>query len=428
MKVSLVFPNVGKHIHEETFEPLGILYIAAMISEGHSVQIVDAFNRKLDVQETVRELLAFGPDVVGISLTMSPTTPFVKNLAQRIRETLWSFVIVGGTHATFMADDLATTPDIDVVVLHEGEYTFRELLDYREGRKRLCDIRGIVYQHDNKTVKTDGRPPIKDLDGLPFPARQFLPETAIYKRKHILSSRGCVFRCIYCASSAMNQYQWRPRSPDNVIREIESVSAEYSHTFYFADDNFPVNEDRTISICKGIVEKNLDVHWGCLSRIEFIDNPDLLDNMYEGGCNQIFIGAESGSDAILKKMKRNYTAADVKRIVELCNHKGISTTVSFIIGSPYETKEDIQKTLDLAADLDTPNVAFHIFTPYVGTPAYVNPEKYGITILSPNPEQFDKNTRPVIKTRYLKPEEIMEWYCESFGVSIIKGRQGWWKA
>jgi radical SAM superfamily enzyme YgiQ (UPF0313 family) len=427
MKVSLVFPNVEKHIHEETFEPLGILYIAAVICEKHSIQLIDAFNRKLDVQNTVHELLNFMPDVVGISVTMSPTAPFAKILAKRIKETLGSFVIVGGTHATFFAEDLVNTPDIDVVILHEGECTFKELLNHIDQKTRLSDIKGIVYKNGNKVIKTANRDPIKDLDRLPFPARHLLPDNTIYKRKHILSSRGCVFRCIYCASSAMNQYQWRSRSPANVINEIETISEKYSNTFYFADDNFPVNRDRTISLCRKIIDDGLNMNWACLSRIEFIDDPDLLEIMSRSGCNEIFIGAESGSDSVLKKMKRNYTALDVKRIVELCNRNGISTTVSFIIGNPYETKEDIRKTMDLAIDLDTSNVAFHIFTPYVGTPAFLEPEKYGIKILLDNPEQYDKNTKPVIETKYLNSEEIMERYCESFGISIIKGRQRWWK-
>jgi anaerobic magnesium-protoporphyrin IX monomethyl ester cyclase len=427
MRISLVVPNVLKHIHGETFEPLGVLYIAAGLCSDHEVQIVDGFNRKLSVNDAVAEVLSFEPDVVGISITMSPTAPFGKVLAQRVKETLGIPVVVGGTHATFAAEELASNPYIDAVVLHEGERAFQEILTYLEGELNLSDIKGVAYQHNGTTVKTPLREPIKELDSLPFPARHLLPDHTIYSRKHILSSRGCVFKCIYCASSAMNQYRWRPRSPGNVVDEIEVMSSQYTSTFYFADDNFPVNRERTVSICHTIAERGLDVNWACLSRIEFMDDLDLIQVMADSGCREIFIGAESGSDRVLKDLKRNYTAEDVKRVVRMCNHAGISTTVSFIVGNPYETEEDVRKSFELASSLDTPHVAFHIFTPYIGTQAFANPDEFGLTILSGNPEEFDKNKEPVVETANLKPEQIMELYCESFGISLRKGRQRSWR-
>ncbi|MBU7026134.1 MAG: B12-binding domain-containing radical SAM protein [Theionarchaea archaeon] len=427
MKISLVVPNVTKHIHGETFEPLGILYIAAGLCDHHEVQIVDSFNRKLTLNETVKEILSFNPDVVGISITMSPTAPFGKAVAQEMNQAGVRSVVVGGTHATFAAEELASNPYIDIVVLHEGEMTFQEILKYVQGDFNLSDIKGVAFQHNGEIVKTQKREPIKDLDGIPFPARHLIPDHTIYSRHHILSSRGCVFKCIYCASSAMNQYRWRPRSPQNVLEEIEAMASLYTTTFYFADDNFPVNRERTVALCKKMVENNLEVNWACLSRIEFMDDLDLLKAMAHAGCREIFIGAESGSDEVLKKMKRNYTAEDVKRVVKLCNHTGISTTVSFIVGNPFETLKDVRKTFELASELDTPNVAFHIFTPYIGTQAFASPEEFGLTILSGNPEEFDKNKEPVVETEYLTSEQIMEFYCESFGISLRKGRQRFWR-
>ena len=427
MKISFVVPNVPKHIHGETFEPLGVLYIASGLCTKHEVQIVDSFNRKLNFKETVREVLSFEPDVVGISITMSPTAPFGKRVAQEVKQTLNVPVIVGGTHATFAAEELAAHPSIDIVVLHEGELTFQEILKHLREDTNLSTIKGILFQHEGNTVKTEAREPLKDLDRIPFPARHLLPDHRIYSRKHILSSRGCVFKCIYCASSAMNHYRWRPRSPENVLEEMEIMASLYSPTFYFADDNFPVSRERTLTLCKKIAEHRLSVNWACLSRIEFMDDKDLLQAMARAGCREIFIGAESGSDRILKDLRRNYTAEDVKRVVKLCNYSGISTTVSFIVGNPFENLEDVRKTFELAAELDTPNVAFHIFTPYIGTQAYTAPEDFGLTILSDNPEDFDKNKEPVIETRYLTPEQIMELYCESFGISLRKGRQRTWR-
>lgn len=427
MKVSLVVPNVPKHIHGESFEPLGVLYIAAQICNEHEVQIIDAFNRKLTLGETLREILQFQPDVVGLSITMSPTAPFGKALAEELKHAGNTPVIAGGTHATFAAEELITNPYIDIVVLHEGEATFCEILKYLEGHVNLDDIKGIVFQKKREIIKTPSRELMRDLDQIPFPARDLISDYTIYSRTHILSSRGCTYKCFYCASAAMNQYKWRPRSPDNVLKEIDIIASHYSNTFYFADDNFPIDRRRTIVICNKIRERRLEVRWACLSRIEFVDDPDLLKVMARSGCKEIFIGAESGSDRILRKMKRNYTAEDVKRVVKICNRSGILTTVSFIIGNPYEKLEDVRKTFELVAELDTPNVAFHIFTPYIGTQAFRFPEQFGLITLSENPEEFDKNKEPVIETKYLKAAQIMELYCESFGISLRKSRQRWWR-
>ena len=427
MNISLVVPNVEKHIHEETFEPLGVLYLASGLCTEHEVQIVDSFNRKLTLEETIREILSFEPQVMGISITMSPTAPFAKRVAQEVKKALDIPVIVGGTHATFSAGELLAHPSIDVVVLHEGELTFSEIVNSLQKDGNLSAIKGIVFKHEGNPVVTEPREPIKNLDTLPFPARHLLPDHRIYGRKHILSSRGCVFRCIYCASSAMNHYRWRPRSPENVLEEMEMMASIYSPTFYFADDNFPVSRERTLTLCRKMVERKLSVNWACLSRIEFMDDENLLQAMARAGCREIFIGAESGSDPVLKKLKRMYTADDIKRVVKLCNKMGISTTVSFIVGNPFENLEDVRKTFEVAAGLDTPNVAFHIFTPYIGTQAYASPGEFGLTILSDNPEDFDKNKEPVIETRYLTSEQIMELYCESFGISLRKGRQRTWR-
>lgn len=428
MRVSLVVPSLVKHIHRETFEPLGVLYIAAQIHNQHDVQIVDAFNRKLNLKETLAEVLSFDPDVVGISLTMSPTVPFGKVFAQELKKSNPAIMIIaGGTHASFAGVQLAENPDIDIVVLHEGEIVFTDILRCFKRKDDLVNIKGLLVKQNGKVINTGERNPISDLDSLNFPPRHLLPDYEKYNRNHILSSRGCIFKCIYCASSAMNHHRWRPRSPANVLAEIDELISQYSKDFYFADDNFLVNRQRAVEICKGIIDRGINTQWSCLSRIEFIDDVDLLKTMSKSGCYEIFIGAESGSDQVLKRMKRNYTAEDVKRIVKLCFDMGISTTVSFIVGNPYETLDDVKKSFELSMDLMTPNVAFHIFTPYIGTKAFESPKDFGLTILSDNPETFDKNKEPIINTRYFTAEQIKELYCESFGISLKKSRQRLWR-
>ncbi len=423
MRIALVVPNVARHLHAETFEPLGVLYLAALARSEHDVCIIDAFNRDLGLEEAWAELLVFRPDLVGLSLTMSPTAPFARALARRVKQ--WdsrTVVIAGGTHATFCATELAARDEIDAVVLHDGEGAFAEILAGRP----LTDVAGLVLRVDGLVVETPARPLPAELESLPFPARDLLPSPEIYQRRHVLSSRGCVFRCVYCAASVMQKFRWRSRGATNVVNEIVEIAELGFPRFYFADDNFTVNRRRVLEICAELTRRCPEAHWSCLSRVEFIRDEKLLRAMAAAGCDQIFIGVESGSDTVLAQMERHYTAADVTQVVDRCRSAGIEVTASFIVGNPFETETDVRASFELARRIDTPNVAFHIFTPYVGTPAWTDPGALGLDILTTDPEIFDKNREPVSQTNHLSRTRIMELYCESFGISLEKARQRLW--
>lgn len=288
MKVALVFPRPRKYIHNETFEPLGLLYIASNLY-NHDVKIIDCFNNKMTMDEAVNEIEIYSPDVVGISLSMSPTVLWGMKLLKEIRKINKNIITVaGGTHATFDYESLIKNPCLDYIILNEGEITFRKLLENIETKKPAYnEVTGLVYKEGDKIVRTAGINIIEDLDMLNFPARNLLGGQDI-KRRQILTSRGCVYKCIYCAATAMNNYSWRKRNVENIFEEILLVSNVYGNKFYFADDNFTVDNKRVIDLCRLIIDNNLKVNWSCLSRVENIKNKEILSMMKEAGCYEIF--------------------------------------------------------------------------------------------------------------------------------------------
>ena len=423
MKISLLFPRPKRYIHNETFEPLGLLYLAAHLTDHHDVDIIDCFSTKMSEHEAIDTILAYQPNILCVSLTMSPTLSFALEVMERVKAADQGIkTIVGGLHATFDYSNLIQKPMVDYIILNEGEKALPRLLQCIETSQDI-NAPGTVYRKSGKVVKTEGCNLTGDLDELHFPARELLPKSNHYKRRQVLSSRGCIYKCIYFAATAMNLFRWRKRSPLNVFEEVKELTETHGSKFYFADDNLTVDNQRVNEICNLFLKNNLDVRWSCLSRIENLRNKEMLETMKAAGCYEIFLGVESGSQQVLQKMKRKYNAENVIRVVEQCNEVGINTTLSFIIGIPFETEADINATLDLARRVPTYNIAFHIFTPYLGTEAFNHPEEFGIQLLNTNSAEYDKNSYPVIHTRHLTSEQIFDYYCEGFGVSYQKARQ-----
>lgn len=233
--------------------------IKGLYQKNHDIKLIDCFNNKLEKSAAIHEILTYSPDVIGISLSMSPTVTFGIEILNEVKKRSPNIVTVaGGVHATFDYPSLIRETCIDYIILHEGEVTFAKLIEYIDNRKNINnDIPGVVYKKDGKVIKTDGLNIIENLDSLQFPSRNLLANQNNYKRRQVLSSRGCVYRCIYCAATAMNNYTWRKRSAENVFEEINLINNLYGNRFYFADDNFTVDNYRVLELCRLLKESKL---------------------------------------------------------------------------------------------------------------------------------------------------------------------------
>lgn len=308
------------------------------------------------------------PDVVGVSVfTTFAASAF--NVARIVKKIVpKAKVIFGGPHAYVKAREvLEICEDVDFVVSGEGEEALVELLKHLEEKKPLLNtILGLSYRKFRKIISNKPRPLVKDIDRFSIPDRSLLFNEKKYSSEDmglIMTSRGCPYRCTYCASVKGLTY----RSIDNVITEIKMIKNKYGTTqFTFKDDSFTVDKKRVKELCNKLLEEKIKIKWECNTRVNLI-NEDLLDIMKKAGCNFIKVGIESGSDKVLKIMNKGITKNQCRKAARLLRKSGIHWTGYFMMGVVGETEKDIYQTLDFVKELKPNSALIGVYEPFPGT-------------------------------------------------------------
>jgi len=403
---------------------LGIGYIASYLREvgNHEVKIHDGLLQNSRVADFAETLTSFSPDVVGIS---GQTTPSIYDVYQTAKVAKnhdpGTLVVVGGAHVTFQDEDvLRDCPEIDVVVRGEGEFTAYEIL--REISENRCydRVQGSTTRVGTKIVRNPDRPYITDLDSLPFPAYDLLNLPRYFPHGSriapMITSRGCPYQCIFCSSSRITGKRWRGRSAENVVQEIELLQNRYGvRDVTFIDDLFTFDYKRVEDICSLMTKGVENIGWTCSSRADIMArHPEMADWLKTAGCHTLYIGAESGSQRILDRIKKGIRLNQIISAVKRAKAVGLEVVLSFILGIPGETHEDIHSTIDFACRLDPDLAQFTICTPYPGTPLYDEAVENGwmavtdwsqFTVLEPTmdiPELSRKSIKQHLTRAYYK--------------------------
>ncbi len=369
-KVALVTPPVLEKVaHHPLFPPLGLAYMAAVLEQvGVEVKIIDSPVLNFNYENIKSELEAFQPTIVGVG-SMTPTIESALKCAQTAKEAAPDAqVLMGGPHATFADSEILTTEKaVDVIVRGEGEETILELAK----QAPLGDIRGISFRRNGAVIQTPNRPFIQNLDALPRPAYKYLPieKYNITGRNllPIISSRGCPFACPFCVASQMFGQQFRARSPKNVLDEMEWLRDEYgAEGIAFQDDTLTFSKQRAIDICDGIIERKIDLHWGCGTRADVVTK-EVMAKMAKAHCDETMFGVESGCQCMRDVLRKRVSTEQCENAIKWTKEAGIFVTVSVILGYPGETKETLQETLDFVRKVEPDDVWLCHATPYPGT-------------------------------------------------------------
>ncbi|HBA88443.1 MAG TPA: B12-binding domain-containing radical SAM protein [Geobacter sp.] len=331
--------------------PAGLLTLDAVLREkGHQVTLANFSGLSWD---RVRQQLAeIRPEVVGIS-------QFTHNRVEALRLARLakefdpaSLVVLGGPHATHTwREQLSRHPELDVVVLGEGEATLVELLEGRAAGKALSGIAGIACRGiEGEPLQGPARAPIADLDLLPLPGENPGRSIGVDFRRQlefVITSRGCPASCLFCSSPLFWGKGVRFRSPESVVREIRMLKECYGLIYFsFRDDTFTANRGRVLEICRLLQEERLHILWNCQSRVNAVDEEMLLA-MKRAGCECIQFGVESGSPEMLKALGKRILPADVERAAAAVRRVGINLSIYLITGIPGEGEGDLQQTLRL---------------------------------------------------------------------------------
>ena len=360
------------------FPPLGVSYIAATLQKtGHDVDLIDC--TFLDRKEALRKALAVKAEVVGVYCMVTMLDEclwFAEQLRAHCR-----LLVAGGPLPT--CDPEPFLEHFDVVVRGEGEQTFQELLGACEEDAGMSHIAGIVYRtradlSDNGDIIFTGeRGFTKELDRIPFPARELLPNESYIqygKKKYgysittVMSTRGCPYRCEFCSNVVFGG-SYRERSPQNVVDEIETALALGYDRISFADDVFTMKKDRVIRVCREIKRRGLHFKWECLGRVDALDYPTALE-MKEAGCMRIFFGIESGNDQILELMNKKITTDEARRAVIAAHQAGLQVGAFFIICYPGDSDDTVLNTLHFATSLPLDYLGLSMPYPLPGTELY----------------------------------------------------------
>jgi anaerobic magnesium-protoporphyrin IX monomethyl ester cyclase len=369
LKILLIYPNCLEdrvHAEDARVVPIGLYYIGALLKENqYDVEILnwhDIYKTPHKIEETLREKK---PDVIGFSIVHANRWGGIdiSRMAKRIfPETK---VVFGGIGATFLWEHLIRHfKEIDFAVLGEGEYSFLNLIQCVEkgDNEGIKKIKGIAFRDGTRIVKTEKAEEIQDLDKLPMPSKYF-------DFQHLSSSRGCPANCTFCGSPQFWGRKVRFHSPEYFVEQLEQLYRRGITFFYISDDTFTMKKDRVIEICKKINEKDLKITWFSISRVNFVDE-EMLYWMRRAGCIQISYGVESGSEKIRNMLNKNIRTDDIKRAFALTTKYGILSRAYFIYGSPGESHETIQETIDLIHEIKPLSTIFYILDIFPGTALY----------------------------------------------------------
>ena len=338
------------------------IYVKALCSEDHHIW-----------REVSGILNSYQPDIVGISV-MTPLYGSAKKITSLCKQYSRDCIICwGGVHPTLMAEEvLQIESDVDYLIRGEGDIAFRELLWHLERNTREFNkIEGLSYRHNGSIIHNTRRI-IEKLDALPFPGRELILNEIDDNRsfRNMMCSRGCPFNCAYCSSAEFWRKRVGFRSVLSIVSEIEHLHDKYGVTeLEFWDDSFTINRRRTIELCEELISRNLKISWWCNTRADCIDD-DLLKIMRKAGCNVMHIGVESGSEQTLAYLNRRLSLKDIKNASKLLKKNGISWYAYFMIGFPYETVEDIEKTTTFVKSLSASGIQMSVFNPYPETALY----------------------------------------------------------
>lgn len=342
--------------------PLGILYLGAVLKgAGYEVSILDAAVKGWYYDKIERWMKKEDPDVVGIS-TLTTNFSHGMEITRRVKEASPEVkTVVGGYHATFMAEQtLRKFPFVDVVVRGEAEGAILDILLAFEGEKKLSEVDGIFYKHKKRIVHNRPRKPIANLDELPIPDRSLVEDEyvntigpvsfAAEKFTTLITSRGCPFRCTFCCCTAFRNNICKFRSPESVVDELEELTEQGYEDIGIVDDSFTLDKKRVKKICELIEEKRLKFHWWCGSRVDFV-NYDMFLKMKKAGCGAVFFGIESANQRILDYYRKGVTPQQSIRAVKAARKAGLNVTGTFIVGASVETKREVINTLEFTKRL-----------------------------------------------------------------------------
>lgn len=367
MKIGFIFPNKDrryKTVH------LGIAYLAAYARKIHPNIEFQILDTRVAGKKETNKFFKNTFDIIGITV-FSPVYFEVIQIFNRIKKQNPNTpVCLGGPYVSTIKDEVFEKTPADYAVYGEGEITFSELLFYLKGERNISDINGLMYKSKNGEIITNPpRKQINNIDDLPMPAYDLFPMER-YPLHRLVTSRGCPYSCAFCNSTSIWSGNWRKRSAEMIKQEIDHLIENYGKKiFIFGDNSFNIDNNRVEEFCDLLIASKTRILWSASIRADNIFQ-DLADKMKLAGCYNVAIGVESANNNILTKINKKTTIEEISEGIKIFKKAGIEVLGQFVIGSPYDTLQTVEESIDWAKNSDCDYVNFYSVLPFKGTPQW----------------------------------------------------------
>jgi anaerobic magnesium-protoporphyrin IX monomethyl ester cyclase len=428
----------GRRSRERTIWPqTSLAYLAAVLKQhGYSVDVIDCIALDLGWGELKTFMERMSPRFV---VTNAITSIISNDLTTTFMgKFLKAHTIAIGPHITSLpVETMNAFPSLDFGILGEAEVTIAELCLALDRGTPLRNVKGIVYRTPKGEIRrTPKRPFLENLDDLPVPLHELLPisrHALPYIGSNytfVLASRGCPYQCTFCRQPIMWERKVRKRSAKSIFDELAALGRMGVDNIMFHADTFTIDRKIVADLCRMIIDARLRVRWICNSRVDTVD-PEILRLMKQAGCWMIAYGIETGSDAILKNVKKGgfHTVEQSRKAVAWTREAGIQVWAYFIIGLPGESRDTVRETISLAKSLPADIINFGVGAPYPGTELYREAKKNG-WLESDFWEDFDQNYSAILSFPDFSSDDTMksirrgylEWYLRPRGLwAFLKG-------
>lgn len=400
--------------------PISLALSASLLEErGVQVKLHDCIVEDIDFKRLKVILDEFKPDLAVIN-TATPSIESDLTVAEWVkRANPGAKTAVFGIHVSALpCECFEKTPSLDFVIRGEPELTIKELALSLQDGERLDQVKGISHKRNGQVIHNEDRAFLPDLDELPFPAwhlidlkRYVMPFSG---RPFLLvaTSRGCPYRCIFCANKAYYGSELRFKSPARVVDELAWARSRFGvEDFLFWAESFTMRRDFVLEVCREIVDRGLKIRWVCNSRVDNVD-ADMLREMKWAGCWMIGYGIECGSQRVLDSFKKGTTLDQAREAVWAAKQAGLEVTAHCVLGYPGESVQEMEGTIQFSKDLDLDYAQFYCVVPFPGSKLYEIAREKG-WINTDDWRMFEQNYS-VLDAESVRAEEIMSLRKRAF--------------